>query len=487
MKVLLIFPPKGFTTKEPLPSLGLISLAAYLEKNNIAVEVIDASVEKLSRGKLSRRIKESKAQIIGVTCLTEFRFESFETARLAKKVSPESWVIIGGPHPTFCDEDTLGFIPEIDIVVRGEGEEILLNLCRAYEGKVAPGDIKGITFRKEGKIVRNPDAPLIENLDELPFPARKLLPMGKYNFRLFVPGKGWSTTTHLITSRGCPFGCSFCITSKMSGKMWRARSAGNIIAELEEIIKNTGIRTIWFYDDTFTMSKKRVMEICDLIIKKNLNIKFTCSIRVDTVDKEVLTIMKEAGCFKVFFGVESGSQRVLDEICGKKINLDQVKKVSAWLDELGILKNPSYIIGFPTETLGEARMTLRLMEEIGGQKSMSFLRIYPGTKIEAEARAKDILPKEFSWSNVKSQRAVSVGAAHGEAPLYIDTLSWEELSGLAVEWVLQSEVSIWARIPRAIRSVKSFADLKHLLIVGKNYIRKKCRVDKKIKRSGRNG
>jgi len=473
MKILLIFPPKGFTTKEPLPSLGLISLAAYLEKKDIEVEVIDASVEKLSWKKLSRRIKESKAQIIGITCLTEFRFKSFETARKAKEASPESWIIIGGPHPTFCDEDTLKSIPEIDIVVRGEGEEILLNLCRAYEGKIELKDIKGITFRKNGKIVRNPDAPLIENLDELPFPARKFLPIKKYNFRLFIPGEGWRITTHLITSRGCPFGCSFCITSKMSGKIWRARSAENIIAELEEIIKNTGIKTIWFYDDTFTMNKKRVMEICGLIIRKGFNIKFTCSIRVDTVDKEVLTRMKEAGCFKVFFGVESGSQRILDEVCGKKINLEQVLKVSGWLDELEILKNPSYIIGFPTETIEEARETLKLMKEIGGQKSMSFLRIYPGTKIEAVAKERNILPRDFSWSNVKSQRAISVGAAHGEAPLYIDTLSWEELSGLAVEWAMQSEISLWKRIPEAIKGVRSLDDLKHLWVVGKSYLRKK--------------
>ena len=473
MKVLLIFPPKGFTSKAPLPSLGLISLAAVLEKEGVEVQVIDASINKLSWFSLGRRIKEAKAQIIGITCLTEFRFESFKTARVAKKISPESWILIGGPHPTFCDKDTLSNNPDIDIVVRGEAEYILLDLCRAYEQKLELKDVAGITYRKDGRIFQNALAALIKDLDSLPFPARNLLPMEKYNFRLFVPGKGWCRTTHLITSRGCPFGCSFCITSKMSGRIWRARTQENIIAELEEIIKNTGIRTMWFYDDTFTISKKRVMELCDSIIKRNLNIKFTCSVRADTVDKELLVAMKRAGCFKIFFGVESGSQRILDEVCGKKITLEQVRQLSAWLDEVGIIKNPSYIIGFPTETLKEARMTLKLMKEIGGEISLSFLRIYPGTKIEAVAKERNVLPEDFSWSSFESQKALSVGAAHGQAPLFIDTLGWQELSNLAIEWVLQSKISLWKRIPKAIKGVKSLNDLKHLLVVGKTYVLKK--------------
>lgn len=473
MKVLLIFPPKGFTSKEPLPSLGLISLAAYLKKEGIQVEVIDASVNRLSWRSLKREIKKAQAQIIGITCLTEFRFESFAASRAAKKVSPESWVVIGGPHPTFCDRDTLLYNPAVDMVVRGEGENILLDLCRAYENKLKIEDISGITYRKGGKIRQNPDASLIQDLDNLPFPARELVPIEKYNFRLFVPGEGWRQTTHLITSRGCPFGCSFCITSQMSGRLWRARSPESIIAELEEIIRNTGIRTIWFYDDTFTMSKERVLKICDLIVKKNLNIKFTCSIRADTVDKGLLTAMKEAGCFKIFFGVESGSQRILDEVCGKKITLEQVRCLSRWLDELGIVKNPSYIIGFPSETMKEAQMTLDLMREIGGQVSLSFLRIYPGTRIEKIAKEKNILTDNFSWSNLKSQKSISVGAAHGQAPLFIDTLSWTELSQLAVDWAVESKISIWKRIPEAIKGVRSFSDLKHLFIAGKSYFKRK--------------
>lgn len=480
MKVLLIFPPKGFTSKEPLPSLGLISLAAVLEKNGIAVQVIDASIDKLSWAELKKFIENSKAQIIGITCLTEFRFESFKTAQIAKQTLPESWVLIGGPHPTFTAEDTLFNNPEIDIVVRGEGEYILPDLCQAYKNKLELKDIDGITYRKEGKIIHNSPAPVIKDLDSLPFPARHLLPIEKYNFRLFVPGKGWRSTTHLITSRGCPFGCSFCITSQMSGRIWRARSPENVMAELEEIIEQSGIKTIWFYDDTFTMNKERVLKICDLILKKNLRIDFTCSIRVDTVDKELLKAMKEAGCFKVFFGIESGSPRILEKVCGKRITLEQVKNLSAWLDELEIVKNPSYIVGFPGETREDAQLTLDLMDEIGGQVSLSFLRIYPGTGIEKMALEKNILPRDFFWSDIKSQKAISVGAAHGQAPLFIDTLSWEELSDIAMAWALKSKVPLWRRLPEAIQGVKSLADLKRLWVVGKSYIRKKFKIRVKM-------
>lgn len=474
MKVLLIFPPKGFTSKDPLPSLGLISLAAVLEKEGIDVQVIDASVENLSWAQLKKRIKESNSQIIGITCLTEFRFQSFKSARIAKDISPESWIIIGGPHPSFSAEDTLLNYPEMDIVVRGEAEYTLLDICRAYEGRLNLEDIAGISYRKEGKIYNNPPSTFIEDLDSLPFPARHLLCMEKYNFRLFVPGKGWRQATHLITSRGCPFGCSFCITSQMSGRIWRARSPENIIAEIEDIIHSTGLRTIWFYDDIFNLSKERVRKICDLIIKKNLKIDFVCSVRVDTIDRELLEVMKQAGCFKVFFGVESGSPRIQEKACNNKASINKVRQLSTWLDELKIVKNPGYILGFPDETLKDAQMTMDLMQEIGGQISLSFLRIYPGTEIEEEAKERNILSSDYSWSKIRRQKNISVAAAHGQAPLFIDKLRWNELSNFAMEWAICNKVSFRKRIPRAVREIREWDDVKHLWIMGKKYVEKKA-------------
>jgi radical SAM superfamily enzyme YgiQ (UPF0313 family) len=294
--------------------------------------------------------------------------------------------------------------------------------------------------------------------------------MAQYRFLLDVPGFGQRPAAHTITSRGCPFGCSFCATSTMMGMRWRARSAGNVLDEIKQMVAE-GADTIWFYDDTFTMNKKRVEDICQGILDLGLNIHFTCSIRVDTVDYDLLALMRKAGCFMVFFGVESGNQETIDRVCGKRISLEQVRAVARWCDELSIRKNPGYIVGFPGETLEQARQTLDFMQEVGGKASLSFLRIYPGTAIERIAREKNILKPEFSWADRTMKGSTSVGAAHGNSPLFLDTLSWQEMSQLSVEWAAREKIPLWKKIPKALRAVRSLHELRMLSITGWAYLR----------------
>lgn len=475
MKILLLFPPKGFSSKEPLPPLGILYIATVLEKNNIPVEVVDTAVERYSWRDLKKRLKRSEADIVGITTTTEFRFEAFKTAELTKKILPNSIVVMGGPHVSLAADDTLKNISWVDIVVRGEGEVSFLETYYALKGGSSLQKIKGISFRENGNIIHNPMADLVKDLDSIPFPSRNLLPMGKYNFLLDVPGKGKMPAAHLITSRGCPFSCSFCATSKLSGRSWRYRSPENVVTEVEEIIERYGLKTIWFYDDTFNMNKARAEKICDLIIDKKLGIDFTCSIRVDMVDRPFLKKMKEAGCFKVFYGVESGSQRILDDACGKKITIDQVRSVSRWLDELEIQKNPGYIVSFPGETLEDANKTMGLIKEIGGTASLSILRIYPGTRIEEIAREKKIFPQGFSWSIKKYSGRLSFRGAHGDSPIFTDKLSWDDLSAFLMEWADTEHLSLWKRIPMALKGIKSIEDVRRLTILAKNYLLKKIK------------
>lgn len=475
MKVMLLFPPKGFTSKDPLPPLGPLYIASILEKEGILVEVVDASLERYRWRDLKVRYLESNPDIVGITTLTEFCFESFKAGQLAKEVLPDCTVVVGGPHSSFCPEDVLTHIPYVDIVLRGEGEYAFLELCKALGSSKNLRKILGISYRDNDRIIHNPPLPLIDDLDRLPFPARHLLPMEKYNFRLFVPGKGLVPATHMMTSRGCPFRCSFCITSKLLGKVWRSRSPGNVIREVEDIVENFEINTIWFYDDVFTMSRQRTIEICDLILERKLNINFTCSIRVDTVDKELLTKMKEAGCFKVFFGVESGSQRILDRVCGKKITIEQVRRLSGWLDELGIIKNPGYIISFPGETYQDASKTMELIKEIGGEVSLSLLKIYPGTKIEDIAKQKGILPKNFSWSKRQARLGLSLPAAYGSAPIFVDRLSWDEISQIMAEWAQIREVSVFRWIPIVVKGLRSWLDVVRIASIGRRYLVQKAK------------
>lgn len=469
-RVLLIFPAGGFSTKEPLPPLGLAFLAAVLERDNIPVAIIDAAVEHLSPAALARRISDYRPDLIGITVLTEFRFSSFDTARIAREAAPEALVMLGGPHVTLAAEDTAAHVPAADLVVRGEAEEIIQQLIGALSTGGDLQAVPGLTWREGDRVVSTPDAPLVRDLDSLPFPARHLLPMEKYRFLLDVPGLGPRPAAHTITSRGCPFGCSFCATSTMMGMRWRARSAANVLAEVKQVVAE-GADTLWFYDDTFTMNKKRVEDICQGIIDLGLNIHFTCSIRVDTVDRELLALMQRAGCFMVFFGVESGNQETIDRVCGKRISLQQVRDVARWCDELGIRKNPGYIVGFPGETLEQARQTLDFMQEVGGKSSLSFLRIYPGTAIEQIAREKGILEPEFSWADPAMKGSTSVGAAHGTSPLFLDTLSWEDMSRLSVEWAAREKIPLWKKIPKALCSVRSLHELRMLSVTGRAYLR----------------
>ena len=475
MKVLLLFPPRGFSSKEPLPPLGLLYLATVLKQNGIAVEVVDTAVEKFTWNDLKEKLLRTRPQVVGITSLTEYRFEAFRTAELAKKIVPEALVVMGGPHVSLTAEDTLRHVPGVDLVIRGEGEGSFLQLIRGLQEGRPLSEVRGLSFREDGRIRHNPPADLIKDLDRIPFPDRDLLPAKKYPFTLAVPGRGRLPAAHIITSRGCPFGCSFCATSQLAGRTWRARSPENVISEIEALIDRYQLRTIWFYDDTFNMNKARVERICELILEKKLDINFTCSIRVDLADRAFLQKMKAAGCFKVFYGVESGSQRVLDEVCGKKITLDQVRQVSRWLDEVGIIKNPGYIISFPGETREDARATMALIKEIGGEASLSLLRIYPGTKIEKFAKERNFLPPQFRWSCQEDSKNLTFKAAHGNSPIFLDQLSWDDLAAFSMEWADQQNIPLWKRLPQALRGIRSFQDLGRLLALGKNYLRQKSK------------
>lgn len=472
MKVLLIFPPKAFSTKELMPPLSLAYLAAVLERNDIDVAILDALVEANSWRELKRRLLRVKPDIVGVTSLTESRFESFKSAKIAKESLSDSIVVMGGPHVSSCAHDTLLNVPWVDVVVRGEGEITFLELCKNLEHKIGLENVQGLSYRnKDGEIVHNSPRHLIKDLDTLPFPAFHLFPLERYDFKLDVPGEGKLPAINVITSRGCPYGCVFCATSTMYGRRWRARTPSNVVKELIYLSEEYGIRAIFFCDDTFTMNKRRVERICDLMIDQGLGLKWRCEIRVDTVNKSLLKKMKDAGCYEVFYGVESGSQRVLDSVVNKKITIEQVRKVSRWLDDLGMLQNPSYIVSFPDETPEEARQTIELMQELGGKPSLSLLRIYPGTRLEEIARQKGILPRDFSWSK-QSNNTTLLPAIHGSTPIYKENLGWEDIIESAVFWAHEyKRYPLYKRIPEAFKGIRSFSDLRRLFILLKVYIK----------------
>ncbi len=396
-KVVLVNPPevKFEVTKDPMPPLGLAMLAAMLEKENIPVTIIDGALDKIDVNEIPELVKKEDPFLIGVTGTTWNRFDSFETIRKIKKAMPDIPVVYGGPHATFAAQDTLKNLPEVDIIVRGEGEHTFTLLVKSILAKEDISGIDGIAFRKNGDIVINPPATLIDNLDVLPEPARHMLKINQYNETFF----GKKSTT-VMTSRGCPIECVYCSTSMLWGKFHRCRSPKLVADEIESLINKYGIEAVWFFDDTLTLKKSHIEGLIAEITSRKLNIIWYCEVRVNTVDKELLTAMYNAGCRYISFGVETGSPRILKTI-NKGITLQQVENVIDWCNELGIKTKAFFMLGLPDETVEDAKMTIDLIKKLKKKVTVIALAggtsILPGTRMETWAKEKGYFPIDFSW------------------------------------------------------------------------------------------
>lgn len=348
----LVNPPllPGIFRHQLVVPLGLAYLAAVLEKAGHEVRIFDCPPLGVDHRELGKMLADFCPDLVGVTCMTVTAPSALRVASVSKKCCPHALVVTGGPHVTFADHEVLKNHPDVDVVVRGEGEQTLIDLVRCIaEGERFCG-VDGISFRKEGKVIRTSDRVLIQDLDRLPYPAYHLFPMDKY--RIF--GK---KVMPIMTSRGCPFQCSFCVTSRMVGKRFRARSPESVVDELEWLKDVYEADAFCFYDDTLTFDKKRIVEICDMIKRRKIGVPWDCQTRTDRVTKEMLRGMADAGCQLVSFGAESGSQSILSKM-GKGTTVEQNEKVIKWAKEAGLLVAISLIVGYPGETIETLKETL---------------------------------------------------------------------------------------------------------------------------------
>ncbi len=349
MKIVLVHSAQKAWTKAALIPLGIGYIASYLEKNGFDdIRIVDYSVE--------RKARLPKADVVGISATTASIKSAWNFAKKAKKMG--AITIIGGTHASALPEETIR-LPYVDIVCIGEGEQTMLEICRMIKsGKNSFEKIKGICYKKNGKIFFNKPRPFISDLDSLPFPAYHLFKLPLYStaqplvsFRKPV--------ANLVTSRGCPFGCNFCYKGTF-GRTWRPRSIENVLAEWEYLVKEVKVSEIAMVDDAFNLDVNRAIKICKEIKKRNLVIPWRSSsgIRADRSSKKLLKIMKEAGCFHLAFGVESGVQKVLDEIIHKQLKLSSVKKAFKMCRELGITSWAFFMIGNVGETLKNVQKTI---------------------------------------------------------------------------------------------------------------------------------
>jgi len=469
-KILLMIPRGGYYVlsytqlKITQPALGLGYISSYLRSKGYDVSIVDANLRGLSGNKLQSLLIELQPQIVGVSFTTMGRFAAFELIRLVKKTLPNTITIAGGPHVSLTADDTLTSINELDIIVRGEGEETTKELIDALGNGNDLSKIAGISYRKDNNIIHNPPRTFIKDLDSLPFPEQKL---DEYNFQRHVPGKGVIKFGSILASRGCPYNCYFCSLKTLWSRRVRYRSPENVIDELLYLKDKYNIRGFHILDDTFTLNRKWVEDICDLLEKRELNLSFICHIRVDSVDFNLLKRMKEVGCYELSYGVESGSPRILDEVIGKKTKIEQIRNVRTWCMDLGIHPLESFIVSHPTETKEDLDETWKLILESPCKDgvTINFLRIYPGTEVEKIAREKEILPHEFSWAKRFNQK-IDIPSLHGDVPLFKDILSWKDISEFLIKWHKYKKFPVVKRISQASKEIHSVTDFLRLLKAG---------------------
>jgi len=385
--VLLVDPPVGFSygiLGVSRPPLGLAYIAAIL-RDHCQVKVVDFRVEP----QYWSDYPYGEFDLVGISVDTVRYPASIEIARLAKQQG--AVVVMGGPHVSFLDRDALE-TGVVDYVIRNEGEYSLLSLVEFLCNKRALKDVAGVSYLDNGDLCRTPDAPFIDDLDSLPFPARDLLPMKLYEERM----NGRLMTT-VVTSRGCPYKCDFCSSSRFFGVRWRARSVDNILAEVESLYKEYNYRAVCFVDDNFTLDPNRAIELSEKMIARGWDLIWSAMTRVDTVvrNPHMIRTMAKAGFRWTFVGFESGSQEALDRY-GKKSRAVDALKAMEILTENGVDVTGAFILGAPDETKQEMRDTINFAKHLNPRRAQfSILTPYPGSKT-CESVKDRLLTKDYA-------------------------------------------------------------------------------------------
>lgn len=395
MKVAIIAPP--YTLSEcPAPPLGVTYIAAAFEASGAEVKIIDYIVSRYSPAKLFKELDSFRPDVVGSTSVTLNFPVAAEILKLAKNYDPSIITVIGGPHVSFETTNTLKNFPEIDLIVTCEGEATVFELMSTKMDKSKWKGIKGIAFRDCGEVINTGFRNFIDDLDSMPLPSRHLLSHSRY-LALGYP-------ISIITSRGCPYSCVFCLGRRMVGKKVRRRSASLIANEIEDIL-SYGWTRINIADDLFTSSKQKVREVCEEIRNRGLKFTWSAFARVNTVDREMLELMKEAGCDSVSFGVESGHPDMLKRI-KKNISLEHVKKAIALCKETGIIPHASFIAGLPGESLETLLATKEFARSLDLLHGYHFLTPFPGTTVREEIHKYDLEILSNDWTKYDANSAI---------------------------------------------------------------------------------
>ena len=378
------------------PPLGILYLASTLINKGIEVSVLDHAAEGTSIKKVVDWVIKEDPDILGLSVLISSSLTAPKIAEEVKKKKPDIAIVFGNHHATFNAERILRKYPFVDVIVRGEGEQSCLDLVTCLEESRNLKEVLGVTFRHENQIVSNPDRPLVKNVDLLPFPERSLLDNEYHNTTVGInvaPKK----FTSFLSSRGCVFNCRFCSCASIAQSLWRPRSVENVMEELH-LLASEGYKQIMFVDDNFTLNRKRAVELCRRMRKEKINMEWICEGRVDQSSYDMFREMVKAGCRMMYFGIESGTQKVLDYY-NKRTTPKQSKEAVEKARKAGMdLIVGSFIIGAPNETKVDIQKTLNFVNGLDLDiPQINVLGAFPGNSIWEEFKEKGLIDEDKHW------------------------------------------------------------------------------------------
>jgi radical SAM superfamily enzyme YgiQ (UPF0313 family) len=475
MKIILTTSPRaeGDLERGGLPFLGIGYIASWLEKHGYEAVITDPHTFNWDTEKSVQEILKHNPDAVGVAATTNNRFKGIALIRELKKRNPDLFIFAGGPHFTMTAENALRVIPEIDAVVKGEGEITTQELLDAFKKDKDFSRVQGIFYRdKKGETIETPNRPFLQDINAFIL-NWSLFDLDKYH----RPIDGTNIrAVGVMSSRGCPNFCAFCVSAAFWKGILRLRNPIKFVDEVEFLKNNYGFEGFDFWDDTLTVSKDHVRKICNEILKRNLNIRWYAPTRANTIDKEILTLMAKAGCIRISFGAESGSPRIL-KIIRKGIKPEQVINAAQISSDLGMQVMVNFMVNLPYETLKDLRMTIDLMKKLNKIKNVTaaygFSIIYPGTEMEIMSKKEGWLPKNFSWNEPYKSEKYKIAGVDSSLPL----MEWPGAEIEKIKAIMIRELGIKGNIIKKgfdkIKKIKSTNELKELARTVWNYIKKR--------------
>jgi radical SAM superfamily enzyme YgiQ (UPF0313 family) len=429
-----------------MPPVGLLSIAGYLKENNIEVNLLDYTIESFKKRSVEEILLEKIDKIsipkwFGISVCTPVAYNAYEIVELIRKNYPESKIVLGGPHITVLKEKVFEECPEADFLVIGEGEYALYDLIENED----PSADNIIVKNEQNDIAKVKAKDVV--VENLPMPAYDILGFEKYvpppaSLQSKKPGIG------IIASRGCPYKCSFC--ARITGNRLKFKQIEQLIDEIKYLKEKFKIKQFHFYDDTITSKKSYIMDLCQRFIDENLNLHWSCFARVDTVDEEVLTLMRKSGCFVIMYGVESLDERVLKDV-NKGINIKQINEALILTRKAKIESRISLIIGTPTETRESLNKTKRELLKLDTDFFQTFIAVpMPGSKFFDEALAQNRLINT-NWNEYDLSKVLYRHSVFTEKELF------REQRNMYLRFYLRPKI-----IFNLFKSINSFTAIKNI-------------------------